>query len=91
VSWRSRSSLRSSPRTRTSGRGLSVSQTSPLRSSTPTSFLSTDGDRKLEFHGLDTRFANRFSSFADSRFPVRTLPYDRGAFYDVSRSFPDEI
>jgi hypothetical protein len=46
----------------------------------------TDGDGTPEFKTADTRFAYAFSSFADSRFPIRILSYRAGVFDDVTRA-----
>jgi hypothetical protein len=50
-----------------------------------------DGDGRPEFHGVDTAFAYAFSSFGQSRFPVKVWSYAGGAIHDVTGSFPAEV
>ena len=50
-----------------------------------------DGNGKPEFHGLDTRFAYAFASFAQSRFPAQVTSYSGNALHDVTASYPTEV
>jgi hypothetical protein len=50
------------------------------------------GGSRPEFLSADARnFAFRYSSFADSRFPIQIMRYRKGGFRDVTRKFPRRI
>jgi hypothetical protein len=41
-------------------------------------------DERIELHGHDDRFAYRFTSYADSVFPIRIWAFGQGGFSDVT-------
>jgi hypothetical protein len=44
-----------------------------------------------EFKSLDGRFAEAFTSYADSRFPLQIWQYGQGKMLDVTKQYPVEV
>ena len=48
-------------------------------------------DRMLEFVSVDSRFADQFTSYLESRYPLRVWQYRQGEMLDVTRNYLAEI